>query len=372
MRRVLLVSLSLASFVWITGCGSIYGSGSGGGGNTPNALSGQYAILLAGFDSTGNPMGIAGSIKADGLGHITGGEVDVNDNGVISSNSALAGSYAFDATGQSTLGTITLTNTVGTVAHPLAFGFSLQTSGAFGQIMSLDTNNFIAAGTMQLQSSSVFTLANLGDLLLLDGGMDVRPRGRLLGPGGGTMSRRAPRALVLVRDWASATFGPRATNGRGLLTHDVCQPQICYYAHRERMLRLDEQHDATLAAPLRPASFAGASSDGGVRSDTNTLWGVQPGRTAWDTWDSTMPVLPGTPFWPAVLCQHGRDVAVPAASGACRSVAFFDRSGRFLGDDGAWPWLGLAPRRPYSAATDLGGLGIVRTRGLAANDAIAL
>ena len=43
--------------------------------------------MIAGFDSNGNPVGIAGSLKADGLGHITAGEVDVNDNGVISSSS---------------------------------------------------------------------------------------------------------------------------------------------------------------------------------------------------------------------------------------------------------------------------------------------
>ena len=44
----------------------------------------------------------------------------------------------------------TLTNTVGSVTHALGFAFSLQTSGDFGEIMSLDANNFVAAGTMQL------------------------------------------------------------------------------------------------------------------------------------------------------------------------------------------------------------------------------
>ncbi len=114
-------------------------------------------------------MSIAGSIKADGLGHITAGEVDVNDNGAISSNNSLsgtcafdsnippAGSYAFNSNVQGTLGTIALTYTVGKVSHPLAFGFSLQAGGGFGQIMSLDTNNFTASGSMQQQSSSAFS-----------------------------------------------------------------------------------------------------------------------------------------------------------------------------------------------------------------------
>src|ERR1700730_15103513 len=68
-------------------------STSGGGGPMLGALNGQYAFSLAGFDPTGNPMSIAGSIKADGLGNITAGEVDLNDNGAISSNSSLSGTY---------------------------------------------------------------------------------------------------------------------------------------------------------------------------------------------------------------------------------------------------------------------------------------
>ncbi len=112
-------------------------------------------------------MSMAGSFKADGLGHITAGEVDVNDNGVVSSSSALSGTYAFDTGGQGTIGTITLTNSVGSITHPLAFGFALQASGAFGDIMGLDTNNFIVAGTMQQQNSSVFSLSSLaGDYII--------------------------------------------------------------------------------------------------------------------------------------------------------------------------------------------------------------
>src|ERR1700730_3303045 len=85
--------------VMLVGCGGIVGGANniGGGGTTLGALNGQYAFSLAGFDPTGNPMSIAGSIQADGLGHITAGEVDLNDNGAISSNSSLSGTYAFDS-----------------------------------------------------------------------------------------------------------------------------------------------------------------------------------------------------------------------------------------------------------------------------------
>jgi hypothetical protein len=93
MRRTLFGFLTLIAIGLFVGCGGGgYGGGNPGGGNPqPNALNGQYAFVLAGFDSNGSPVGIAGSLKADGLGHITAGEVDVNDSGTISSSASLAG-----------------------------------------------------------------------------------------------------------------------------------------------------------------------------------------------------------------------------------------------------------------------------------------
>jgi hypothetical protein len=116
-------------------------------------------------------MSMAGSFKADGAGHITAGEIDVNDGGTISTNSSLSGSYSFDSGGNGTLGTIQLTTTVGSVAHPIQFGFALNSAGNFGSIMDLSANNFIVAGTMQLQNSSAFTLASLaGDYAIIMSG----------------------------------------------------------------------------------------------------------------------------------------------------------------------------------------------------------
>jgi hypothetical protein len=164
MKRGLLVSLSVLALGWLAGCG---GGGSSSGGGTPpqaNALNGQYSFVVAGFDGSGNPLGIAGSFKADGFGHISSGEVDINDGAtpaVVVNNTSVTGGYAFDAAGNSTLGTITFSNSIAGLAHPLAFGFSLQASGNFGEIMTLDSNGFIAAGTMQLQSSSALTLSGM-------------------------------------------------------------------------------------------------------------------------------------------------------------------------------------------------------------------
>jgi hypothetical protein len=237
MKRALFGFVTLLAIGLMAGCGSSYGGGStgGGGGNQPNALNGQYAFVLTGFDtdssgSAVNPVSMAGSFKADGLGHIMAGAVDVNDNGVVSKSSSLAGTYSFDANGLGGLGTITLTNSVGTLPHPLVFGFALQASGEFGDIMSLDNNNFIATGTMQQQNSAVFTLSSLaGDYIItLNGRNATVPTSALgrftLGASGASTSVLFDRSIAGVGTAVAssavvtlASTGPD-TNGRGTLT----------------------------------------------------------------------------------------------------------------------------------------------------------
>jgi hypothetical protein len=128
-------------------------------GEASNALNGPYAFLLSGFDSSGAPIGIVGSITADGLGHITDGSINVNDNFVISSNSSpLTGNYTLDKNNR---GMIAIINRVGSVTQPLAFAFSLKADGSAGDLIEFDTNNFVVAGTMQQQDRGAFSLAAL-------------------------------------------------------------------------------------------------------------------------------------------------------------------------------------------------------------------
>jgi hypothetical protein len=229
MRSALLCSVTLIAIGLMAGCGS----SSGGGGTVPpqpDALDGQYAFVLSGFDSTGKPMGMAGSFKADGLGHITAGEIDVNDNGTQGSSTSLTGSYSFDANQLGALVTVAFTNSVTNVAHPLAFGIALQASGAFGNIMSLDANNFIVGGTIQKQDSSVFSLSSLmGDYIItLNGRNAAVPTsalGRFTLAADGTSTKVLfDRSIAGVNTAAAtsavvtfASAGPD-TNGRGTLT----------------------------------------------------------------------------------------------------------------------------------------------------------
>jgi hypothetical protein len=252
MRRALFGSLALIAVGLMAGCGG-GGIGGGcllgcGGPPQPNALNGRYAFVANGFDSSGNPMGMAGSFIADGVGDITG-EVDVNDNGTVSSSTSLTGTYAFDANGLGSLVTVSLTSPVSGIAQPLAFGIALQAGGTFGDIMSVDANNFIVAGTIQQQSSSVFSLASLAAdyIITLNGRNAAVPTSALgrftLGASGTSTNVLFDRSIAGVGSApatsAVVTFvsGPD-TNGRGTMTvtiNDTLVPasgtqNFAYYA----------------------------------------------------------------------------------------------------------------------------------------------
>lgn len=233
-RHLVLATLTFLAVASLAGCSS----GSSAATSTtvtssPAPLTGQYAFALNGFDGSNNPLGMAGSFKADGAGHITGGAVDVNDNGVVSSSSALVGTYFIGADEE---GTIVLTNTVGTLAHPLSFAFTLQTSGAFGTIMAFDANNFIAGGTMQQQNSSVFSLSSLAGsyIVTLNGraASSTAPTSVLgsftLGSSGTATNAIFDRSVAGVGTSGPTTGASAAvlltapdTNGRGALTISI-------------------------------------------------------------------------------------------------------------------------------------------------------
>ena len=163
MRRLLTFSLAMIGFAWMCGCGGGgSSSASSSSTNSPTAtlssLSGQYAFLLTGFDAGGLQMAVAGTITADGNGHITGGAIDLNDNQVLSQTAAVTGTYTSDSNHR---GVISFTNSLGTVAHPLAFAFSLKTNGATAEMIGFDSNNFVITGTMQKQDTTAFSLSAL-------------------------------------------------------------------------------------------------------------------------------------------------------------------------------------------------------------------
>lgn len=407
------------------------------------AFNGQYAFSLAGFDATGNPMSIAGSVTADGLGHVTAGEVDVNDNGVISSNNTLTGSYAFDSNippvgsylfttnSEDTLGTISLTYTVGTASHPLAFGFSLQASGGFGEIMSLDTNNFVASGKIQQQSGTVLTLSGFaGDYVVALNGRSANNPTSVLGhvtlsAGGGSSNVVFDRSIAGVGT-AGPTTGASAGvvlgsagpdgSGRGTFTLTLtdglgtASQEFAYYAiTSKKMIAVETDGNGTLAgelsAQITPFTAATVVTKGSVFGlagvDTAaagseiaavgqlqmTGVGTSTAAVRWDSNDAGVivgPALFAGQAVPAFDPSTGRgtvSIAAGAVNGLADSLVFYltgPGAGYILdttaGVNNRAMAGALTPQAggPYSLLADLQGLGIVRTVGATANNPISM
>jgi hypothetical protein len=426
----------------LAGCGST-GTLDEGGGASFSALNGAYAFSLSGFNQTGNPLSIAGSIKADGQGHITGGEVDVNENGAVSSNSSLTGTYAFDSnippagtyafnsSVQGTLGTISLTYTVGGVSHPLAFGFSLQGGGGFGEIMSLDVNDFVATGTMQQQSASSLTLSDMaGDYVVAlngkSGSAQAAELGRLTLGSGGTSSNVVFDRSMAGIGTAGPTTGGSATvafgsagpdaNGRGTFTLTLndalgsTTQSFAYYAiTAKKIVAVASDGNGTMTAefsrqstPFTAATVitagsvfamngvdtgAGGNEIAAVGQMQITGVGANTGALRWDANDAGTIIGPASfasqavPVFDPTTGRGSVSIAGGAVSGLADSVVFYltapgtgyvmDTTAGVL-NRAMSGTLTAQTAGPYSAFADLAGLGIVRSRGTSASNAASL
>jgi hypothetical protein len=129
------------------------------------SLTGQYAFVVTGVDANGF-YSAAGSITADGLGNISGGEEDYANTLISSTMNSILGTYTVGSDGR---GTITLnlsdpavgvggvqtlsvafTNSVSTLV-----GETIVTTNQHALIMQVDSSA-TSSGTLDLQNSSAF------------------------------------------------------------------------------------------------------------------------------------------------------------------------------------------------------------------------
>jgi hypothetical protein len=124
---------------------------------------GQYAFLIRGYDVADSPMAMAGSFTSDGTGNISGGELDFNNGGGVTSvPSPMKGTYTTDTTFNKVVrGTITISSyTFPNSSNNIVLKFVLSSDGTRGRIMELDGSGFVNSGTMLKQDPAALTAAN--------------------------------------------------------------------------------------------------------------------------------------------------------------------------------------------------------------------
>lgn len=186
-------------------------------GTEANLGSQPYAFLLKGFDSNG-PVLTLGNFTPNGVGGITGGSEDVNNNAGLQSALTINPSGSSYTLGADNVGCLTLLNSNGTAT---TFRYALadpNNSGLFnkGLIIEFDDNNgsgTSASGILRLQDSSAFSTGLNGMYAFLFFGNSSAP-GRFAAAGSFTASGGNISNLALDYDNAGA-IGTNLTGGNG-------------------------------------------------------------------------------------------------------------------------------------------------------------
>jgi large repetitive protein len=128
------------------------------GTGSESLLSGQYAFVLSGFDSTGNPALIGGVLTASGASgssNLTSGAVDMNLSGGVQTNLAIASGSNYTV-GSDGRGCMAITTTAGTQNYR----FSLGASGN-GHMIDFDAAGPFTTGVLRKQTASAFSTAQI-------------------------------------------------------------------------------------------------------------------------------------------------------------------------------------------------------------------
>lgn len=226
-------------------------------------LVGQYAFLLHGYDQALNPMALAGSLTADGMGNITGGEYDLNDNTAVTAVTPLSGSYTVDSS-FAQIPRVTFNLTGGGTTRVLKC--ALSSDGKRGKLIELDGSMVWNAGTLLSQDpNAVGGLANSTTPMSFAFGLDsdapvnfrvVEAGQFILGAGatqitGGVADEGQAGAVnpvfgglagAAVISTASSFATPPDASGRGTLTLSIAggANQYAYYVVNSSQLNLIE------------------------------------------------------------------------------------------------------------------------------------
>jgi len=254
---------------------------------SPRPFAGTYAFLLRGFSDLTTapspmpnlPMAMAGSFTLDAQGNVTGGDLDINNSGGITSVSSLTGNFIPDSSFNGIIrGTVTITNVIfpGTsTPFPLSFKFVLSSDYTHGRILELDGALFVNIGTIQRQDPSALAAANPAGTYAFGVDSDSPLGGRTVeagqliltssGVSGGLIDESkagdaTPRYVKVPL--AVSTLTPPDASGRGTLTLTVnasgvpaSSDHYAYYILNSGQLNLIQMD----AAPTFGTVFAGVA-----------------------------------------------------------------------------------------------------------------
>lgn len=129
------------------------------GTGSESLLNGQYAFLLKGFDSAGNPALVSGAVTAGGTGSITSGVMDMNlSSGVQTDVAITSGSYSV---GSDHRGCMTVTTSSGMLNYRFSLSGISTGVASTGHMTGSDAAGPFTAGVLRKQDSAAFSTAQV-------------------------------------------------------------------------------------------------------------------------------------------------------------------------------------------------------------------
>jgi putative Ig domain-containing protein len=130
-------------------------------GGSESLLNGQYAFVLKGFDSAGNPAIIGGVLTFNGTnnsGLITAGTIDINQNSGFTTNAVTSGSYGVTSDHR---GCMVITTSAGTQNYRFSLGNISSGVASTGHVIDFDSTGPFTAGVMRKQTASAFSTSQV-------------------------------------------------------------------------------------------------------------------------------------------------------------------------------------------------------------------
>jgi hypothetical protein len=321
-------------------------------------LNGQYAFLFKGFDPSGTYLA-AGSVTADGNGHLTSGTEDINC-GVGAADpicaggpvfaQTLTGTYTVNADGR---GTFTITPSSGPTQ---TFTLAVESSNAKARFIESDASVIRGSGVLELQTPSAFTTSALSNIHFAFGLAGVDSKGKPIAAIGNMGLVVNPFTLVPI-----IQAGILDVNDNGVL---ACYPQEfgtspCSSVMTQRFsgtyaVGANGRGTASFTIQGFDGTFSGLSTFNFsfyvVSSGELFLISTDPGMTANPilSGQALQQLLPASAAFqpgPAVFSWSGVTASTGIPQAAVGQVSLFDGAGNVIGLDydlnngGVMSWL---------------------------------
>lgn len=260
-------------------------------------VNGTYVFRTSGMDAASSPMGQVGVFSADGAGHITGGNVDTNDFGTISSPAVTLNPSTYTV-GDTTHGRGTLQ--LNTASAGASFAFYVVNANKIKLIESDAGATTALGGVAELQATQTFTAANLngGYVFLLDqpvlmAAMSSLDRGEFNQVGrwafdgisnvDGIQDEDSNAGNPLTGIVGSYAVGALSINGRGTMTNVTSvgnRSYVFYMVSNSKLYAMETFLGATIGAMNAPVGVAEAQSGSFSMSTLNGSYAVDASEVA--------------------------------------------------------------------------------------------